>query len=55
MQGIGLYPDERTMMQILNHRMKGKNMVIALTKCTNKRKDKETAGRTQESRNTKKG
>ncbi|PPE02783.1 hypothetical protein GOBAR_DD00198 [Gossypium barbadense] len=45
-QGIGLYTDERTGMQILNLGMRGETIVTAPTKCTNKRKDKETASGT---------
>ncbi|PPS07785.1 hypothetical protein GOBAR_AA12854 [Gossypium barbadense] len=41
-QEIGLYTDERIGMQILNPSMRGETMVTTPTKCTNKRKDKET-------------
>ncbi|PPS09312.1 hypothetical protein GOBAR_AA11334 [Gossypium barbadense] len=56
-QGIGIYTNERTVIQILNPGMREETMVTAPTKCTNKRKgsnNKETIGGTQESRNTKK-
>ncbi|PPR91783.1 hypothetical protein GOBAR_AA28901 [Gossypium barbadense] len=44
----------RGQLQILNPSMRGETIVTAPTKCTNKKEDKETAGRTQESRNMKK-
>ncbi|PPD99014.1 hypothetical protein GOBAR_DD03978 [Gossypium barbadense] len=56
-QGIELYTDESIGIQILNLGMRRESMATASTKCTNKRKgsnNKETAGGTQESRNTKK-
>ncbi|KAH1097741.1 hypothetical protein J1N35_014662, partial [Gossypium stocksii] len=41
-------------MQILNPSMRWETRMTAPAKCTNKRKDKETASGTQESRNMKK-
>ncbi|KAG4157871.1 hypothetical protein ERO13_D02G090066v2 [Gossypium hirsutum] len=46
MQEIGLYTNERIGMQILNSGMRGETMMTTPTKCTNKRKDKETTGGT---------